>query len=124
MIRRRILSALIGLALGIGLGLLVGWYAWPVTYTGAPASALAPGWKNESIWMAAQAFAYDGDLEAASGRLAPVLGNVDLGPIVLARAEKAIGDGFPPIEIARIGRLAAAYGARSPRVDPYLTQVP
>jgi hypothetical protein len=114
----------IGLALGIGLGLFIGWYAWPVTYTGAPASALAPGWKNEAIWMAAQSFAYDGDLEAASGRLAPVFGGVDLGPIVLRRAEKAIDENSPPAEIAHIGRLAAAYGSRSPRVDPYLQQAP
>ncbi len=121
MIRRRILPALIGLALGISIGLFVGWYAWPATWTDVPASVLAPGWKNEAIWMAAQAFAYDGDLEAASGRLAPLFGSADLGPIVLARAEKAIDDGFPPNEIAHLARLAAAYGARSPRVDPYLT---
>jgi len=124
MIPRRILLAVIGLALGVGLGLFIGWYAWPVTYSGAPASALAPGWKNEAIWMAAQAFAYDGDLEAASGRLAPVFGRVDLGPLVLARAEKAIDDDWPEVEIARIARLAAAYGARSPRVDPHLTPGP
>ena len=124
MIRRRLLPALIGLAFGIGLGLFVGWYAWPVTYSSAPPSVLAPGWKNEAIWMTAQAFAYDGDLEAASGRLAPVFGAIDLGPIVLARAEKAIDDGMPAVEIARIARLAAAYGERSPGVDPYLDQIP
>jgi len=124
MIRRRLLPALIGLALGIGAGLFIGWYAWPVTYTGAPASALSPGWKGEAIWMAAQAFAYDGDLEAASGRLAPLYPNSDLGSIVLARAQESIAEGFPPIEIARIARLAAAYGARSPQTDPYLDQAP
>jgi hypothetical protein len=124
MIRRRLLPALIGLAFGIGLGLLVGWYAWPATYSSAPPSVLAPGWKNEAIWMTAQAFAYDGDLEAASGRLAPVFGAIDLGPIVLARAEKAIDDGMVAAEIARLARLAAAYGERSPRVDPYLDQIP
>ncbi len=121
MIRRRLLPALFGLALGLGLGLFVGWYVWPATYTGASPSALTPGWKNESIWMAAQAFEYDGDLEAAGGRLAPVFGPVDLGPIVLQRAETAIDNGFPPVEIARMARLAAAFGARSPRVDAYLS---
>ena len=124
MIRRRILPALIGLAIGLGLGLVIGWYVWPVTYSGAPPSALAPGWRREAIWMTAQAFAYDGDLEAASGRLSPIFGNVDLGPLVLERAEQAVGEGLPPSEIARIARLAAAYGARSPRVDPYLRPEP
>ena len=121
---RRLLLALIGLALGIGIGLLVGWFAWPVTLTDAPPSALAPGWKSEAIWVAAQAYAYDGDLEVASGRLAPVFGSVDLGPIVLARAEKAIDEGFAPNEIAHLARLAAAYGARSPRTDPFLNLAP
>lgn len=120
---RRLLPILIGLALGLSIGLFVGWYAWPVTYTGAPAAALSPGWKDEAIWMAAQAFAYDGDLEVASGRLAPLYPGRDLGPIVLARAEKAIADGYPPVEIAHITRLAAAYGARSPQTDPYLNLV-
>lgn len=121
MIRQRLLPTLIGLAFGIGIGLFVGWYAWPATFTGSSPSVLAPGWKNETIWMAAQAFAYDGDLEAASGRLAPVFGSVDLGPIVLARAERAVVDGLLPGEIAHLARLAAAYGARSSRTDPYLT---
>lgn len=124
MINRRLLPALIGLTLGIGIGLFVGWYAWPVTFTGSPPSILAPGWKNETIWMAAQAFAYDGDLEATSGRLAPVFGRVDLGPIVLARAEQAINDSFPPAAIAHLARLAAAYGARSTRTEPYLNPTP
>lgn len=117
---RRLLPALIGLALGLSIGLGVGWYAWPVTYTGAPASLLTAAWKNETIWMTAQAFDYDTDLEAASGRLAPIFGQVDLGPIVLAFAEQSIDQNYPPIEIARIARLAAAYGARSPKTDPYL----
>jgi hypothetical protein len=121
---RRLLALLIGLALGLGVGLFVGWYAWPVTYSGAPAAALSPAWKNEAVWMTAQAYAYDGDLEAASGRLAPVFGAGDLGPIVLDRARQAIAEGYPPIEIGRIARLAAAYGARSPITDPYLSQGP
>jgi len=123
MLRRLILPILIGLALGVGIGLFAGWYAWPVNFTDAPPSILAPGWKDEAIWMTAQAFAYDGDLEASAGRLAPIFGN-DLGPIILDRAERAIEAGYPPIEIARIGRLAAAFGSRSIRVDAYLAQVP
>jgi len=124
MLKRRLLPSLAGLALGVGLGLFVGWYAWPVTYTGAPASSLSTGWKNEAIWTTAQAFAYDGDLEAASGRLAPIFGNVDLGQVVLRRAEQTIDEGYPPIETARIARLAAAYGARSPKTDSFLSLSP
>ena len=124
MMIRRLLFALIGLALGISIGLFVGWFVWPATFTGAPPSVLAPGWKSEAIWVAAQAYAYDGDLEAASGRLAPVFGSVDLGPIVLARVEEAIDEGFPPVEIAHLARLAAAYGARSLRTDPFLSLAP
>jgi hypothetical protein len=76
-------------------------------------------WKDEAIWLAAQAFAYDRDLEAAQARLRP-LGTDDLGVSVLERAEKAIAQNLAPLQITHLARLAAALGARSERTDPYL----
>src|SRR5512139_492889 len=116
---RKILFALIALAAGIGLGLLVGWYVWPVTYTESAPSRLRQDWKDEAIWMAAQAFAYDRDLEAARGRL-QALGSGDPGSLVLERADKAIGQNLLTQHITHLVRLAAALGARSARTDPYL----
>ena len=116
---RRIIFILIALAVGIGLGLAVGWYVWPVTYTESAPTRMRQDWKDEAIWMAAQAYAYDRDLEAAQARLRP-LGAGDLGKLVLERAEKAIAQNLAPKQITSLTRLAAAFGARSDRTDPYL----
>ncbi len=117
---RRIIFILIALAAGVGLGLVVGWYVWPVTYTESAPTRMRQDWKDEAIWMAAQAFAYDRDLEAAQIRLRP-LGADDLGKLVLARTEKAIAQNLAPKQITSLARLAAALGARSERTDPYLS---
>src|SRR5512147_1093206 len=117
---RKIIFILIALAVGIGLGLAVGWYVWPVTYTESAPSRMRQDWKDEAIWMAAQAFAYDRNLEAAQARLSP-LGFEDLGQAVLRRAELAIDQNLSPRHITSLARLAAALGARASRTDPYLS---
>ena len=116
---RKILFTLIAFAVGIGVGLAVGWYAWPITYTESAPSRMRQDWKDEAIWMAAQAFAYDRDLEAAQARLRP-LGSEELGELVLGRTEKAITQNLSMQHITNLARLAAALGARSERTDLYL----
>ncbi len=116
---RKILFILIALAVGMGLGLALGWYVWPVTYTESAPTRMRQDWKDEAIWMAAQAFAYDRDLEAAQARVRP-LGADDPGKLVLERTEKAIAQNLPQQQITSLARLAAALGARSERTDPYL----
>jgi Flp pilus assembly protein CpaB len=117
---RKIMVSLIAVAVGVGLGVVIGWYVWPVTYTEAQPNRMGASWKDESIWMAAQAFAYDHDLEAAQVRLRP-LGSDDLGTLVLDRATRAIEQNLSPMQITDLVRLAAALGARSPQTDVYLT---
>ena len=116
---RKLLLLVSSLAIGLGFGLFVGWYAWPVNFTETSPADLRSDWQAEAIWMAAQAFAYDGDLELAQARLAP-LGSNALGSLVLDRAEHAIEQKLPAIQISYLARLAAALGATSPRLRPYL----
>ena len=116
---RRLVFGLLALALGVGAGVLIGWYLSPPAVTDAAPDLLRQDWKDETIWMAAQAYAYDRDLEAALARLNP-LGNADLGRAVRDRAEVALDQNWPPSQIGYLARLAAALGARSPRLDPYL----
>jgi hypothetical protein len=116
---RKILLLVGSLAIGISLGLFIGWYAWPVNFTETAPADLRSDWKDEAIWMAAQSFAYDGDLELAQTRLAS-LGSNDLGALVLDRAEHAINQQLPAIQITHLARLAAALGATSPHFQPYL----
>lgn len=117
---RKILFILIAVAAGIGVGLAMGWYVWPVTFTESAPTRMRQDWKDEAIWMAAQAFAYDRDLDAARARLRP-LGADDPGKLVLGRTEKAIAQNLPAQHITGLARLAAALGARSERTDPYLS---
>jgi hypothetical protein len=116
---RKLPLLFISLLFGIGLGLLVGWFVWPVNVVENPPSDLRSDWKDEAIWLAAQAFAYDGDLELAQTRLAP-LGSDDLGHLVLDRAERAIDQKFPALQVKYMARLAAAFGATSLQLDAYL----
>jgi len=116
---RKILFSLIALVAGVALGLAIGWYVWPVTYTESAPTRMRQDWKDEAIWMAAQAFAYDRDLEAAQARLRP-LGASDPGQLVLERTAKAIEQNLSRQHIINLARLAAALGARSERTDPYL----
>ena len=118
---RKLIIALLVLALGVGAGLFFGWYVWPVTYTESAPSRMGQDWRDEAIWMAAQSFAYDRDLEAAQARLRPLGPASDLGQLVLDRAELAIKQNLPPKQITYLARLAAALGARSARIEPYLS---
>ncbi|MBI5566449.1 MAG: hypothetical protein HY870_16230 [Chloroflexi bacterium] len=117
---RKIVFGLLALALGLGAGALIGWYVWPANTPQARPDQLRQDWKNEAVWMAAQAYAYDHDLEAALIRLSP-LGTEDVGALVRDRAEAALDQNWPSNQIAYLARLAAALGARSPRLDSYLT---
>ena len=117
--RRLMMGGLI-LLLGAGAGLLVGWSLWPAVPIDAPPDQLRADWKDEAVWMAAQAYAYDRNLTDAIARLQP-LGEDDLGRLVLERAERALAANMPPREIRYLARLAAALGTRSPQIDPYLT---
>ena len=117
---RTILIVFIVLVLGVGLGLAIGWYVWPVTYTEAQPSRMRQDWKDEAVWLTAQAFAYDRDLEAARVRLRSLSPN-DPGQLVIDRAKLAIAQRLPPGQITHLARLAAALGARDPAVDAYLS---
>ncbi len=116
---RNIVLLLVALAVGVASGVAIGWFVWPVTYTEAVPSRMRQDWKDEAVWLTAQAFAYDRDLDAAQVRLRQ-LGETDLGQLVLDRAKLAIKQQLPPGQISELARLAAALGARDPEIDPYL----
>jgi hypothetical protein len=116
---RKLVFGLLALALGVSAGVSIGWYIWPLPLTDAAPDQMRQDWKDEAVWMAAQAYAYDHDLEAALARLSP-LGSADAGRLVRDRAEAALDQNWPPEQIGYLARLAAALGARSARLDPYL----
>ncbi|MFZ5916266.1 MAG: hypothetical protein ACOYZ7_04995 [Chloroflexota bacterium] len=114
---------LLGLMLGITLGLAVGWLWWPVEYTDAVLTDLSAGYQADYVVMVGDAFALDGDLEAARLRLNR-LGAPDLIQLVLARVEAALAVGGPEAQVRRLAQLAAALGASDAALGPYLNPLP
>ena len=118
--RRALFVIVLGLVIGLGLGLTVGWL-FPVTPVKTAPSSLSPDGQADWILMTAQAFSLDGDLDLAKQRLA-LLGADDLGARVAARGEQAIAEGLPPDYVGALARLAAALEARSDALSPYLSK--
>jgi hypothetical protein len=65
-----LLSLLLGLSAGVGLGLSVSWALWPVEYTDVGPDSLYPAHREEYILLIAQSYAQEHDLGAAEARLA------------------------------------------------------
>lgn len=116
---RFLVSALIGLAVGVGLGLYLGWVRFPVQYVDSPASALSQSYKDEYTVMIANGYLSDGDLQGASQRLR-VLG-VDNVPIyVQGTAERYISNSADINDIRPLVALAKAFGRLTAPMQPYL----
>jgi len=118
--RRTLLTIILGLAVGAGIGLTVGWMA-PISSPQTAPSVLSAQWQSDWVLMTAQAYSLDGDLNLARQRLA-LLDAGDPGAQVAQRGEQAFAEGLPPAYIGTLARLAAALGARTPTLAPYLTQ--
>ena len=59
------LTTMIGLAIGLGVGLVAGWVVWPVHYYNTEISDLKPASQDAFVVMVSEAYAQNGDLAAA-----------------------------------------------------------
>ncbi len=117
--RRVLLFALVGIAVGIGLGLLIGWRLWPVQYTNTAPAQLRQDYYNDYLLMVATAYQTEGSLEAALDRLA-LLDPDDPAHPVVALAEQLIAEGGRPGDIYALVLLAREMDAVTPPMRPYL----
>ena len=116
---RHIVLILVGLALGVGLGLLVGWVIWPTEYTDATPIILQDAYRQDYLRMIAMAYGEDGDLETAVTRLESLNNGADqLFSLML----DDILAGNDEAEIRQLVKLAAALGYTSPAMQPYLPE--
>ncbi len=96
MSRKRVaIFFLIGLALGVGLGLLLGWVVWPVSYGGDSPAVLQDVYREEVAVMLASRYASDGDLAAAQADLAQ-LGD-DWQQVLISAERQATPDTQPAL---------------------------
>jgi hypothetical protein len=116
-----ILLTCVGLAAGLGLGLLYSWEIAPVEYTDTDISHLHPVYKDDFIVMVSKAYALDGDLDTARARMA-LLGLNDAPGAVADLAEQKIAQNAPPPQIRPLVQLASAMGASRASFELYLPQ--
>ncbi len=121
--RNLLLLGLAGLALGIALGLLVGWVLWPVQYTNTAPAQLRQDYRNDYILMVAAAYRVEGNPDAARERLARLDPEQPTRPLV-ELTETLIAQNGRPGDIAMLVRLAEALGATTPAMGPYLGGAP
>jgi hypothetical protein len=108
----------LGAALGVGLGLFVGWVVWPVTFSDATPDLLSDPYRRDYALMTATAYQAEGDLAAARARL----GRLDAdGPqwLLSTTLDLILADG-DEADIRRLARLAADLGLSAPALEPYL----
>lgn len=110
---------LLGLLLGTGLGLFIGWGVWPTEFTDANPAVLHEEYQADYIQLIADIYADDGDLRTALIRLG------DFGPDYQAVLLNTINDQLlsqqsSPNELLRLATLANDAGVSSPVIDSLL----
>lgn len=118
MSRGALITLIVFFALGLGLGLYVGWVALPVQYTDTAPASLRQPLKDDAILMVAAMYARDQDREAAGARLVE-LGLQDLAGEVAAAAERALRAGAAEADLRRLAGLALAFGPLPVELQPY-----
>jgi len=121
MTRFRILFfLLLGMTIGTGVGLTIGWIAWPTEFTDANPSVLQKAYRNDYVQMIADTYALDNDLPAAQARL----NELDSNPnaiLLETITDKVLAD-VNETDIRRLVRLAANLGISSPVMVPFISE--
>lgn len=111
-----------GALLGIGLGLIVGWMLWPVSYYDTDVYDLRADYQDEFVVMVAASYALERDVGAAHQWLALLSDPQAPRPveaIVVDVTERYIARGADPAEIAYLVGLAEALGRVTTPMQPY-----
>jgi hypothetical protein len=109
-----------GLAIGVGVGLLVSWELWPVEYVDAAPDSLKPSHREEYIVLIGMAYAYDRDLELARSRLAGLGELAVMGSEVVTLAERHAAQGGNVEQIRALAALARELGHTRAALVAYL----
>lgn len=115
----RILAVIgLGIMIGGGIGLYLGWVVWPVQFVDGAPAGLQPNYQEDYLLMVAVAYTQDGDLELARRYMAGLGG--ESGQLLLRVTVEAILSGRAESDIRPLVALSQALGLESPAMVPYL----
>jgi hypothetical protein len=118
---KRLMLFLLGVVLGVGLALLIGWEWFPrIEYDAGPA-ALRVDYQEEYIRLVALAYEVDHDSAAAIERLVELDPRAPTAPLV-SLTEAWIAEGKSRALITPLVALARDLGAETPPMTPYLPE--
>jgi hypothetical protein len=114
-----------GVLIGIGLGLIVGWLVWPVSYSDTDVFDLRADYQDEYVVMVGSLNALEGDADA-SRRLLALLSDAraprSIEGIVVDVTERYIARGANPTDIGYLISVAKALGTVTTPMQPYLNE--
>ena len=115
---RFLISLIIGLLVGVGLGLYLGWVQFPVAFVNSPITDLSPKYKDEYTVMIATGYGADHDLNGAVDRL-KVLGVDNIPAWVQETTERYITNSRDVNDIRYLVMLAEGLDRLTPIMEPY-----
>jgi hypothetical protein len=121
--RNVLIRALLALAIGLGVGLAVGWVLWPVEYTNTTPEYLRQDFMNDYVMMVAATYSIDHDLVQAAHRLDSITPGEPERPAV-ELALSMIQTNGERADIERLARLARDLGAVDETLAPYWGDTP
>lgn len=116
--KRSIILVIIGLIAGLGIGLYLGWYVWPVEFYDTDFASLHPQYKFELAVMVGAAYEQDGNWERAASRLQS-MGEPDTAGYIRDMIHQAIANGQDPTKIRHLVSLADPLGIRTDIMEPF-----
>lgn len=130
--RQFIVTGLIALLVGLGLGLYIGWVQYPVEYRNSHMCQLASRYQAEYTLMVARGYRMDGDVQKAVERLRPLRAEgkpecqaSDSPPIdniadwVQSLTERYISEGASQQQIRDLVALAEAFNRVTPIMESF-----
>jgi len=117
-VRKIVLLSLAAMAVGLALGLVLGWVVWPVQYYDTDFASLHPEHRLDYVLMVAAVYQDDGDWPRALTRL-QALDEPDLPGWVRDLTHRAIAEARDLSQIRRLVALSSALGVRSDLMEPF-----
>ena len=113
---------LLGLVIGVGLGLAIGWVFWPTEFTDANPTVLEDRYRRDYVQLIADGYALDNNLPLAQQRIGDLGedGEAYLLQVLIEMILRQDDEGA----IRRLTRLANDIGQYTPAMAPYLPATP